>query len=120
MTTSKEQILSYAAGLFSELSADLTSERDPNNGRFWLRATSQPFDLHVEDSFDEQLLNVDMEAKVRALRDAFVKVVTAGAVTRRLEKPEADPDLAVPVEAKADTDPAPAPESIAEPEQPSA
>lgn len=124
--TTIEQIESFAAGLFSELSADVTVERDRNNGKFWLRAASKAFAFHVEDYIHETWTNLQMTEAVRGLADRFIRTVSAGGAPRRISdvavEPEpaveTDPELAVPVEARADTDPAPAPEPAAEPEQP--
>lgn len=124
--TTLEHIEAHAKSLFSELSADLTIERDRNNGKFWIKAASKAFAFHVEEFIEETATNFQMSQVVRGLVERFTRTLASGDAPRRISDvavepepiPEPESDLAVPVETKADTDPAPAPESSAEPEQP--
>lgn len=119
--TTKELIESYAAGLFSELSADVTVERDRNNGKFWVRVASQPFAFHVEQYVLETSTNSEMQMALDGLRDRFVATVSSGSAPRRISDvaveplPETSvPHVAAEPQAVSDTDPAPAPASEAQ------
>ena len=116
--TTIEAIRAYSAGLFSELNADVKVERDRNNGKFWVKASSKPFAFHVEQQILETSTNFEMKLVVDGLRDRFVATVSSGNAPRRISDvaveplPEPEPEAAAAVEPEpvtADTDPAPAP-----------
>ena len=106
MTVTLEQIKSYAAGIFSELSSDVSVERDPNSGKVVFKAEAKVFHHTVAVEIDESsTLNHEMESMVRLAKDELVRHVMSGAAPARV----------VPVP---DTEPAPAPIEPAAVEQP--